>query len=81
MTAYINFEDMLESGGLPEIASEILDDFPNLDIEVMQSNTCYLVLKVEYDEYEEIQELVGSATYMISAVTTKFNITINYNED
>lgn len=78
MIGYINIEDVTGYEEFTQIPDQILEEFPNLDIGVTTCNDYYIVLKVVYDEYEEIQDLVSTVAYLLVASDiTRFTITIN----
>lgn len=76
--AYINVEDTLGTDYLEELSSNLIDDFDNITFEVVEVTEYYLVLKVEYEEYEELQEICSTACYMlIGNNVNRFTFTIN----
>lgn len=78
MIGYINIEDGNGYDDFCLIADQIVQEFPNLDLEVIENSSYYIVLKVVYDEYEEIQDLVSTIAYLlVSANICRFTITIN----
>ena len=78
--AYITIEDSTGAADLKGVAGTVLDEFPNLDMHVMEDTPDYFVLKFIYDEYEEIKEVSSTTAYILSEDVTKFTITINHDE-
>lgn len=78
MIGYINIEDGTGFDDFCQVGEQITEEFPNLDLELIENTSYYIVLKVVYDEYEEIQELVSTISYLLTAAEiTRFTITIN----
>ena len=78
MNAFITVEDTAGLDDLEGVADKVLEEFPNLDIELKDHATFYFVLKVLYDEYEELQELIGTISYiLIGEEIMRYTITLN----
>lgn len=78
--AYLTVQD--DSGfNLDGIAVQVLDDFPNLDMEVVEDNSAYFVLRFIYDDFVEVQEVVAAVSYLLIQETIfEFKITLNCDE-
>ena len=63
------------------LAQDILIEFPNLDVKITESCGEYFVLKVFYDDFEEIQELAATIAYMtVGQGISRFVVTVNSTE-
>lgn len=79
--AYITVEDTTGSGYLKEIPHQILDEFDNTDVSIIENTEYYFVIKIVYEDYSEIQEIVSTISYIITGYQIdRFTITVNSTE-
>lgn len=65
--------------GIPPL---IIEEFPNMEIYIIEENEAYFVLKFICEDFEEVQELVSTCSYILSGENiNKFSITINTDDN
>ena len=79
--AYITIEESTGSENLNGIAPLVLDDFPNVEMNIMEDTGYYFVLKFFYDDYADVQDIIGAISYILAGEGIyKYTVTINCNE-
>lgn len=79
--AWITVEDNSLINGFREVSQEVIDNFPNSDIKVNESNSSYFVLELLYDSLEEVKEVASLTTYLLlNAYVTEFTMTVNTSD-
>jgi len=62
--AFVTIED--SSGcNLSGIATLVVEDFPNMDMYIMQDTESYFVIKFIYDDFIEVQEVISNISYTL----------------
>ena len=77
------FVTIQESSGcsLLGIAQLILDEFPNIDMNLIEDTESYFVIKFIYDDYIELQEVISSLSYiLVQEGILEYITTINCDE-
>jgi hypothetical protein len=78
---YITIEESSGCSDLVGISSLILQEFPNLDLNIVEDNSVYFVLHFVYEEFEEAQEVASTITYLLLGEGIyRFKITVNTND-
>ena len=77
---YITIEE--ESGAvLHGIAPLIVDEFPNMELSIMEDTSYYFVIKFFCDDFAEVQELISTIAYILCGESIhKYTTTLNCNE-
>ena len=77
---YITVEDNTGTE-LDKLAIDIAQEFPNLDIQITESCGYYFVIKIFYDDFEEIQEVASTLSYLLLGEGIyRYVITVNCTE-
>ena len=77
--AYITVEIAQICFEMLEIVNQIIDSFNNLDLHTKEINEYYFVLKIKYEEFEELQDLASSICFvLLGKEITRFTTTLNY---
>ena len=75
---YITIED---GDYLYGIAPLVIEEFPNIDIQIIENTEYYFVLNCIYEDYSDIQDIVSTLSYiLIGEGVEKFKITINTDD-
>lgn len=78
---YITIEDSSGSDSLSGIASLIVEDFPNAELQIMEDTGYYFVIKFFCEDYTEVQDIVAATSYILAGEgILKYIVTINCNE-
>lgn len=78
---YLTVEQVSEYKEFEEIPSILLNEFSNIEVSIVEQCEYYFVLKFICEDFEEIQELVSTVTYiLIGENIYKFIITLNCDE-
>ena len=79
--AYITIEESTGSDCLNGIAPLVLEDFPNIDMHVMEDTEYYFVLKFFYDDFNDVQEVIGAVSYILAGEGIyRYTVTLNCND-
>lgn len=79
--AYITIEESTGSERLNGIAPLIIDDFSNIEIQILEDTEYYFVLKFFYDDFTDIQDIIATISYiLVGEKIYKYTVTINYND-
>ena len=79
--AWITVEDNSLINRFKGVSQEVIDNFPNSDIKVNESNSSYFVLELLYDSLEEVKEVASLTTYLLlNAYVTEFTMTVNTSD-
>jgi len=77
------FVTVQESSGLSikGIAALVLDEFPNMDMFLMEDTESYFVLKFIYDDFVEVQDVVSNISYtLIQEGIYEYTTTLNCDD-
>lgn len=76
--AYITIED---GDYLHGIAPLVIDEFSNIDIQIIEDTEYYFVLNCIYEDHEDIQDIVSTLSYiLIGEGVEKFKVTVNTDD-
>lgn len=78
---YITIEEDTGAASLNGIAALIADEFPNLEIAIMEDTGYYFVIKFICDDFADVQEIAGTIAYILCGEGIhKYTTTLNCNE-
>lgn len=78
---YITIEEGTGGCDLNGIAPLIIEEFPNVDIHIMEDTGYYFVLKFLYEDYADVQEISGTIAHILCGEGIyKYTTTLNCNE-
>jgi hypothetical protein len=78
---YITVEECTGDKDFYGIAPLVLEEFNNMDLHIIEENESYFVLKFICEDFEDVQELVSTCSYILAGENIiKFSVTINNDE-
>lgn len=78
---YLNVEQISEYRQFDGLAYLILEEFPNLELEIKEDYEHYFVIHFICEDLEDVQELVSTTSYiLVGEGVNKYTITLNLNE-
>jgi hypothetical protein len=78
---YITIEENTGAASMNGIAALIAEEFPNIEIAIMEDTSYYFVLKFLYDDFVDVQEIVSTIAYILCGEGIhKYTTTLNCNE-
>jgi hypothetical protein len=81
-TGYITVEECTGDKDFYGITPLIIEQFPNIEIHAIEENESYFVLKFICEDFEEVQDLVATCSYILTGENIiKFSITINAQDN
>ena len=79
--AFVTIEESTGSQTLNGIAPLIIDEFPNVDMYIMEDTGYYFVLKFFYEDFPDVQDIMAVISYILAGeLISKYTVTINCNE-
>lgn len=78
---YLTVEQVSENKEFEGISTLVLEEFSNIEVSVIEECEYYFVLKFICEDFEEIQEIVSTVSYiLIGEGIYKYIITLNCDE-
>jgi hypothetical protein len=78
---YITVEECTGDKDLYVIPYLIAEEFPNIEINIIEENESYFVLKFICEDFEEVQEIASICAYILTGEKiNKFSITVNSDD-
>ena len=78
---YLTVEQVSENTEFDGISTLVLEEFSNIEVSVIEECEYYFVLKFICEDFEEIQEIVSTVSYiLIGEGIYKYIITLNCDE-
>ncbi len=75
---YITIEECTGDKDFYGIPNLIVEQFSNIEVEVIEQTESYFVLKFFCEDFEEVQEISSMCAYILTGeLINKFSITIN----